>query len=51
MDRNDTLLNGGDNAPGFHNDEYDALVEQFLAAQTEEEAYDIMWQMEEILAD
>jgi ABC-type transport system substrate-binding protein len=47
---NDTLLNGGDNAPGFHNDEYDALVEQFLAAQTEEEAYDIMWQMEEILA-
>ena len=47
---NDTLLNGGDNAPGFHNEEYDALVEQFLAAQTEEEAYDIMWQMEEILA-
>ena len=48
---NDTLLNGGDNAPGFHNDAYDALVEQFLAAQTEEEAYDLMWQMEEILAD
>lgn len=47
---NDTLLNGGDNAPGFHNDAYDALVEQFLAAQTEEEAYDLMWQMEEILA-
>ena len=47
---NDTLLNGGDNAPGFHNEEYDALVEQFLSAQTEEEAYDIMWQMEQILA-
>jgi len=47
---NDTLLNGGDNAPGFHNDAYDALVEQFLSAQTEEEAYDIMWQMEDILA-
>jgi peptide/nickel transport system substrate-binding protein len=47
---NDTLLNGGNNAPGFHNEEYDALVEQFNAAQTEEEAYDIMWQMEEILA-
>ena len=43
-------MNGGDNAPGFHNEEYDALVEQFIAAQTEEEAYDIMWQMEEILA-
>ena len=47
---NDTLLNGGDNAPGFHSDAYDALAEQFLAAQTEEEAYDLMWQMEEILA-
>jgi peptide/nickel transport system substrate-binding protein len=47
---NDTLLNGGNNAPGFHSDAYDALVEQFLAAQSEEEAYDIMWQMEEILA-
>lgn len=47
---NDTLLNGGNNAPGFHSDAYDALVVQFLAAQSEEEAYDIMWQMEEILA-
>jgi len=47
---NDTLLNGGLNAPGFHNDEFDALSEQFEAAQTEEEAYDLIWQMEEILA-
>lgn len=49
---NDTLETngGGDNAPGFHNDEYDALVNAFNAAQTEEEAYDLMWQMEEILA-
>jgi ABC-type transport system substrate-binding protein len=47
---NDTLLNGGSNAPGFHNDAYDALVEQFNVAQTEEEAYDLIWQMEEILA-
>jgi ABC-type transport system substrate-binding protein len=49
--KNDTLVNEGDNAPGFANAEFDALVEQFNAAQTEEEAYDIMWQMEEILAD
>jgi ABC-type transport system substrate-binding protein len=47
---NDTLLNGGNNSPGFHSEAYDALVEQFLAAQTEEEAYDLIWQMEEILA-
>jgi len=46
----DTLIDGGSNAPGFHNDAYDALVVQFLAAQSEEEAYDLMWQMEEILA-
>jgi len=48
--KNDTLVNEGDNAPGFANADFDALVEQFNAALTEEEAYDIMWQMEEILA-
>ena len=48
--KNDTLVNEGDNAPGFANADFDALVEQFNAAQTEEEAYEIMWQMEEILA-
>ena len=47
---NDTLLNGGQNNPGFHNAEFDALSEQFEAAQSEEEAYDLIWQMEEILA-
>jgi ABC-type transport system substrate-binding protein len=46
---NDTLLNEGDNAPGYHSDEFDALVEQMDVAQSEEEAYDLMWQMEEIL--
>jgi ABC-type transport system substrate-binding protein len=46
---NDTLLNEGDNAPGYHSDEFDALVEQMDVAQSEEEAYDIMWQMEEVL--
>jgi peptide/nickel transport system substrate-binding protein len=49
--KNDTLVNEGDNAPGFANADFDALVEQFNAALTEEEAYDIMWQMEAILAD
>jgi ABC-type transport system substrate-binding protein len=46
---NDTLLNDGNNAPGYHSDEFDALVEQFDAAPTEEEAYDLMWQMEDVL--
>jgi ABC-type transport system substrate-binding protein len=49
--KNDTLVNEGDNAPGFANADFDALVEEFNTAQTEEELYDIMWQMEEILAD
>jgi peptide/nickel transport system substrate-binding protein len=46
---NDMLLNAGNNRPGYHSEEFDALVEQFDAAQSEEEAYDIMWQMEEVL--
>ncbi len=47
---NDSLLNGGSNRGGYHSDEFDALAEQFDAAQNEEEAYEIIWQMEEILA-
>ena len=46
---NDTLLNEGDNAPGYHSDEFDALVQQMDVAQSEEEVYDLMWQMEEVL--
>jgi ABC-type transport system substrate-binding protein len=40
----------GDNAPGYNNPEFDALSDAYNQAQTEEEAYDLMWQMEEILA-
>ncbi|HKX74887.1 MAG TPA: ABC transporter substrate-binding protein [Acidimicrobiia bacterium] len=40
----------GDNAPGYNNPEFDALSDAFSAAQSEEEAFDLMWQMEEILA-
>ncbi|CAN5290850.1 hypothetical protein BH18ACT5_BH18ACT5_07860 [soil metagenome] len=46
---NDSLLNGGDNRQGYHSDEFDALAEQFDAARSEEEAFDIMWQMEEVV--
>ncbi|MGQ0849494.1 MAG: ABC transporter substrate-binding protein [Actinomycetota bacterium] len=47
---NDTLLNGGNNAPGFHSEAFDGLAEQFQASQSEEEAFDLMWQMEEVIA-
>ena len=46
---NDSLLNGGNNRQGYHSDEFDALAERFDAARSEEEAYDIMWQMEEVV--
>lgn len=46
---NDTLLNDGNNAAGFQDDEFDALVGQYNLAKTKDEAYDIMWQMEDII--
>jgi ABC-type transport system substrate-binding protein len=46
---NDVLINGGSNWGGYHSDEFDALVEEFRAAQSEEFAFDILWQMEEVL--
>lgn len=47
--KNDTLVNDGNNSPGFNDPDFNALVEEFNAALTFEEAYDIMWQMEAIL--
>ncbi len=47
--KNDTLVNDGNNNMGFNDPEFNALVEEFNAAKTHQEAYDIMWQMEEIL--
>jgi len=47
----DALLYGGNNAAGWSNPDFDALVQEFNLAQTFEEAYDIMWQMEAILFD
>ncbi|MDP2622756.1 MAG: ABC transporter substrate-binding protein [Actinomycetota bacterium] len=47
--KNDTLVNDGNNNTGFDNADFNALVEEFNVAQTFEEAYDIMWQMEQIL--
>jgi len=49
--RHDTATTGGNNAPGFRNARYDRLADRFLAARDEGEAKQIVWQMEEILAE
>jgi len=49
--RNDTLATGGNNATGFSNSEFDALVDEYNATRTEEDARDILWQMERIIFD
>jgi ABC-type transport system substrate-binding protein len=47
---NDMLVNGGSNRGGYNSEEFNALADAYQAAQSEEEAYDLMWQMEEVLA-
>jgi ABC-type transport system substrate-binding protein len=49
--RNDTLVNGGNNAVGFNNPEFESLIDRFNATNDEAEAYELMWEMERILAD
>lgn len=49
--KNDTLVNDGNNNMGFNDPAFNALVEEFNKATTFEAAYDIMWQMEDILFD
>jgi peptide/nickel transport system substrate-binding protein len=41
---------GGSNNTGYSNEEFDALLTEFDAAQTEEEAYDLLWEMERLIA-
>ena len=49
--RNLTVVNDGNNNTGFDDPDFEVLVDELNAAQTEEEAYDIIWQMEQILAE
>lgn len=49
--KNDTLVNDGNNNTGFNDPDFNALVEEFNAATTEEAAFEIMWEMERILAE
>jgi ABC-type transport system substrate-binding protein len=49
--RHDTATSGGNNAPGFRNARFDRLANRFLATRDEAEAKDLVWQMEEVLAE
>lgn len=49
--KNDTLVNDGNNSPGFNDPDFNALVEEFNQAQTQADAKAIMWEMERILFD
>ena len=42
---------GGFNNTGFSNDEFDALAARFNQATTFQEGYELLWEMERILAD
>jgi ABC-type transport system substrate-binding protein len=47
--KNDVLVNDGNNAPGFNDPDFNALVEDFNQATTQADAKAIMWEMERIL--
>jgi peptide/nickel transport system substrate-binding protein len=49
--RHDTAETGGNNTPGFDNEEFDRLADALLETRDEEEAYEMIWDMERILAD
>jgi len=47
--KNDVLVNDGNNAPGFNDPDFNALVEEFNQATNQADAKAIMWEMERIL--
>lgn len=49
--RNDTLVNDGNNAPGFSDQRLDAFVDEYNRSTDPEDAYDILWEMEQIVFD
>jgi ABC-type transport system substrate-binding protein len=48
--RNDTAVTGNNNTPGFYNDEYDALVDEFMATSDLGRAQELVYQMQDLLA-
>jgi peptide/nickel transport system substrate-binding protein len=49
--RKDPFASGGRNASGFTNAEFDRLADAYLATESQQEAFALVWQMERILAD
>jgi ABC-type transport system substrate-binding protein len=48
---NDTLLNGGNNAPGFSDARLDAFIDEYNRTPDPDVAFDILWEMEQIVFD
>ncbi|MGD2159236.1 MAG: ABC transporter substrate-binding protein, partial [Anaerolineales bacterium] len=49
--RNDTATTGNFNTPGLNSPEYDALVDEFMTTADLERAQELVYQMQEMLAD
>lgn len=46
---NETISTDGNNNTGFANDQFDSLVDRYNRAETSEEAFTLLWEMEQIL--
>ncbi len=49
--RNDTAITGNFNTPGFNNEEYDALIDEFMSTTDLEQAQELIYEAQVILAD
>jgi len=49
--RNDTAVSGNYNTPGFNNEEYDALIDEFMSTTDLERAREIIFKAQVMLAD
>jgi peptide/nickel transport system substrate-binding protein len=49
--RDDTLVSDGNNNTGFSNAEFDSLVDAYNRAETGEDAFELLWQMERVIFD
>ncbi len=49
--RNDTALSGRRNTPGYHNPEYDALIDEFMTTADRERARELIFEAQMVLAE
>jgi peptide/nickel transport system substrate-binding protein len=49
--RQDTAETGGNNTPGFRNEEFDQMSDELSESRDEEEIYRMVWELERILAE